>query len=189
MGTCLPQVLSTSKPTLNHRGRVISFAFLLMRLMSFTWPYPELIYVNRDFKELFSTCPPGLWLELELMYTGCFQLTLATKMNLCKLGKEEEAHGITENQPEGYDPHSRFYPHQWLKLKKTKDVCFSALNPGCAFWLTVMKSRPAPAHRMKRKSLPLSSWGQWVIRAQQTMCMLIIIPSSRRCVRLARRTE
>uniref|UniRef100_A0AAZ1XQ95 SMP-LTD domain-containing protein n=1 Tax=Oreochromis aureus TaxID=47969 RepID=A0AAZ1XQ95_OREAU len=51
MGTCLPHILSTSKPTLDSRG---------------------------------------LWLQLELVYTGCLQMTLETKMNLCKLGKEGE---------------------------------------------------------------------------------------------------
>ncbi|XP_061741167.1 testis-expressed protein 2-like [Nerophis ophidion] len=50
MGTCLPQILSISKPTLDRRG---------------------------------------LWLEVELKYTGCFQMTLQTKMNLCKMGREE----------------------------------------------------------------------------------------------------
>ncbi|KAM4531852.1 testis-expressed protein 2-like isoform 1-T1 [Odontesthes bonariensis] len=67
MGTCLPQVLSTSKPTLDRRG---------------------------------------LWLELELMYTGCLQMTLETKMNLCKLGKEgeDEAHNIPETQQVGSKP-------------------------------------------------------------------------------------
>uniref|UniRef100_A0AAY4BDB7 SMP-LTD domain-containing protein n=1 Tax=Denticeps clupeoides TaxID=299321 RepID=A0AAY4BDB7_9TELE len=49
MGTCMPQVLSTSRPTVNHRG---------------------------------------LWLELEVVYTGSLQMTLETKMNLCKLGRE-----------------------------------------------------------------------------------------------------
>uniref|UniRef100_A0A8C3AL42 SMP-LTD domain-containing protein n=1 Tax=Cyclopterus lumpus TaxID=8103 RepID=A0A8C3AL42_CYCLU len=59
MGTCLPQVLSTSTPTLDRRG---------------------------------------LWLELEVMYTGCLQMSLQTKMNLCKLGKdvEDEAHSVLE---------------------------------------------------------------------------------------------
>ncbi|KAF7652827.1 hypothetical protein LDENG_00091950 [Lucifuga dentata] len=56
MGTCLPQVLSTSKPSLDRRG---------------------------------------LWLELELFYTGCLQMTLKTKMNLCKLGKEGEDEGYS----------------------------------------------------------------------------------------------
>ncbi|XP_045895528.1 testis-expressed protein 2-like [Micropterus dolomieu] len=67
MGTCLPQFLSTSKPTLDCRG---------------------------------------LWLELELMYTGCLQMTLETKMNLCKLGKdgEDEVHSIPETQQVGSKP-------------------------------------------------------------------------------------
>ncbi|XP_070838142.1 testis-expressed protein 2-like [Chaetodon trifascialis] len=67
MGTCLPQVLSTSKPTLDRRG---------------------------------------LWLELELVYTGCLQMTLETKMNLCKLGKEgeDEAHSLPEAQQAGSKP-------------------------------------------------------------------------------------
>ncbi|XP_042361040.1 testis-expressed protein 2-like isoform X2 [Plectropomus leopardus] len=67
MGTCLPQVLSTSTPTLDRRG---------------------------------------LWLELEVVYTGCLQMTLETKMNLCKLGKEgeDEAHSILETQQVGSKP-------------------------------------------------------------------------------------
>ncbi|KAF3846419.1 hypothetical protein F7725_003497 [Dissostichus mawsoni] len=67
MGTCLPQVLSTSTPTLDRRG---------------------------------------LWLELEVVYTGCLQMTLETKMNLCKLGKdgEDEAHSVPETQPVGSKP-------------------------------------------------------------------------------------
>ncbi|XP_061892260.1 testis-expressed protein 2-like isoform X2 [Entelurus aequoreus] len=45
----------------------------------------------------------GLWLEVELRYTGCFQMTLQTKMNLCKLGKEEpeESQNILRAQQEG----------------------------------------------------------------------------------------
>ncbi|XP_059204697.1 testis-expressed protein 2-like [Centropristis striata] len=67
MGTCLPQVLSTSPPTLDRRG---------------------------------------LWLELEVVYTGCLQMTLETKMNLCKLGRdgEDEAHSVLETQHVGSKP-------------------------------------------------------------------------------------
>ncbi|CAJ1076521.1 testis-expressed protein 2-like [Xyrichtys novacula] len=67
MGSCLPQVLSTSKPTLDRRG---------------------------------------LWLELEVMYTGCLQMTLETKMNLYKLGKdgEDKAHSVPEMQQVGSKP-------------------------------------------------------------------------------------
>uniref|UniRef100_A0A8C6TK43 SMP-LTD domain-containing protein n=1 Tax=Neogobius melanostomus TaxID=47308 RepID=A0A8C6TK43_9GOBI len=56
MGTCLPQVISTSKPSLDRRG---------------------------------------LWLEMEVMYTGCLRMTLETKMNLCKLGKDGEVQAET----------------------------------------------------------------------------------------------
>lgn len=37
------------------------------------------------------------------MYTGGLQMTLETKMNLCKLGKdgEDEAHSVLENQQVG----------------------------------------------------------------------------------------
>lgn len=40
----------------------------------------------------------GMWLELEVVYTGCFQMTLETKMNLCKLGKDgdDDAHSVQE---------------------------------------------------------------------------------------------
>lgn len=50
-----------------------------------------------------SLCFQGLWLELEVMYTGCLQMTLETKMNLCKLGKdgEDEAHSVPETQQVG----------------------------------------------------------------------------------------
>ncbi|XP_005808814.2 testis-expressed protein 2-like [Xiphophorus maculatus] len=67
MGSCLPQVLTTSTPTLDRRG---------------------------------------LWLDVELVYTGCLQMTLETKMNLCKLGKEgeAEAHSIPENLQMGSKP-------------------------------------------------------------------------------------
>uniref|UniRef100_A0A096ME42 Testis-expressed sequence 2 protein-like n=1 Tax=Poecilia formosa TaxID=48698 RepID=A0A096ME42_POEFO len=67
MGSCLPQVLTTSTPALDRRG---------------------------------------LWLDLELVYTGCLQMTLETKMNLCKLGKEgeAEAHNIPENLQMGSKP-------------------------------------------------------------------------------------
>ncbi|XP_056436955.1 testis-expressed protein 2-like [Gadus chalcogrammus] len=67
MGTCLPEVLSTSKPSLDQRG---------------------------------------LWLELDVAYMGGLQMTLETKMNLCKLGKEgwAEADRIPETCQEGSKP-------------------------------------------------------------------------------------
>ena len=52
---------------------------------------------------LFLSPLPGLWLELEVVYAGCLQMTLETKMNLCKLGKESgaEAHRIPEARQVG----------------------------------------------------------------------------------------
>lgn len=42
----------------------------------------------------------GLWLELEVVYTGSLQMTLETKMDLCKLGRESvcEADCIPETR-------------------------------------------------------------------------------------------
>ena len=33
-------------------------------------------------------CVSGLWLELDIEYTGALQMTLETKINLTKLGKD-----------------------------------------------------------------------------------------------------
>ncbi|NXK55721.1 TEX2 protein, partial [Chauna torquata] len=52
MGTSIPSILSTSKPTINDQG---------------------------------------LWVDMEVTYSGSLQMTLETKMNLCKLGKEGAA--------------------------------------------------------------------------------------------------
>lgn len=37
--------------------------------------------------------PVGLWFDLEISYTGSFLMTLETKMNLARLGKEGETFG------------------------------------------------------------------------------------------------
>ncbi|XP_059179986.1 testis-expressed protein 2 [Centropristis striata] len=59
MGCSMPQITTTSRPEVNHRG---------------------------------------LWVELQLVYTGALQMTLQTKFNLSKLGKEggHEADCTTE---------------------------------------------------------------------------------------------
>lgn len=36
---------------------------------------------------------PGLWFDLEVSYTGSFLMTLETKLNLARLGKEDEGLG------------------------------------------------------------------------------------------------
>ncbi|XP_078273800.1 testis-expressed protein 2 isoform X2 [Rhinoraja longicauda] len=38
--------------------------------------------------------PRGLWVDLEMTYNGALQMTLETKMNLCKLGKEFLPEGV-----------------------------------------------------------------------------------------------
>ncbi|KAM6379170.1 testis-expressed protein 2-like isoform 2-T2 [Pluvialis apricaria] len=48
----------------------------------------------------------GLWVDMEVTYSGSLQMTLETKMNLCKLGKESTAEesGPAEAQGEGARP-------------------------------------------------------------------------------------
>ncbi|XP_054624406.1 testis-expressed protein 2 isoform X2 [Dunckerocampus dactyliophorus] len=60
MGCSMPQITSTSRPEVNHRG---------------------------------------LWVELQLAYNGTLQMTLQTKFNLSKLGKEggQDTDWLTEN--------------------------------------------------------------------------------------------
>lgn len=56
-------------------------------------------------------------------------------------------------------------------------LCFTALSPGCVFWLIAMKSHPVQARLMKRKSLHLSPKDLWGIRAQwqQLMGKLVFV--------------
>lgn len=35
--------------------------------------------------------PAGLWFDLDVSYSGSFLMTLETKMNLIRLGKEDES--------------------------------------------------------------------------------------------------
>ncbi|NXI35895.1 TEX2 protein, partial [Galbula dea] len=48
----------------------------------------------------------GLWVDMEVTYSGSLQMTLETKMNLCKLGKESTAEesGLAEAGGEGARP-------------------------------------------------------------------------------------
>lgn len=43
-------------------------------------------------------CALGLWFDLEVCYTGSFLMTLETKLNLARLGKEGE--GLREQGKE-----------------------------------------------------------------------------------------
>lgn len=42
---------------------------------------------------VFLSHHPGLWFDLEVSYTGSFLMTLETKLNLARLGKEGEGLG------------------------------------------------------------------------------------------------
>lgn len=56
--------------------------------------------------DTFALPPAGLWVELQLVYTGALQMTLQTKFNLSKLGKDgaQDTHCMTES------PSSRSVP-------------------------------------------------------------------------------
>ncbi|XP_077415275.1 testis-expressed protein 2-like isoform X2 [Vanacampus margaritifer] len=71
------------------------------KLLKFKLKYlmSELALVDLDigtrFPQILNISKPtldhrGLWLDLELMYTGSFQMTLQTKMNLSKMGKDDQ---------------------------------------------------------------------------------------------------
>uniref|UniRef100_A0A673HD79 Testis-expressed sequence 2 protein-like n=1 Tax=Sinocyclocheilus rhinocerous TaxID=307959 RepID=A0A673HD79_9TELE len=67
MGISIPKILSSSNPSVDHRG---------------------------------------LWFDLEISYNGSFLMTLETKMNLTRLGKEGE--GLGEQGKEGTRPRTYF---------------------------------------------------------------------------------
>lgn len=91
----------------------LSISLSLLCLMSLlVWahhlcPYQINIGILNALPTIFYRCTLasllGLWLELEVMYTGCLQMTLETKMNLCRLGKDGEvqAESVQETQQIG----------------------------------------------------------------------------------------
>lgn len=61
--------------------------------------YPQINHIPHSFTSfIFSQInilttalsPAGLWFDLEISYSGSFLMTLETKMNLIRLGKEGE---------------------------------------------------------------------------------------------------
>lgn len=48
-----------------------------------------------------TVCPSGLWFDLEISYSGSFLMTLETKMNLIRLGKEGESVRVGEFGKDG----------------------------------------------------------------------------------------
>lgn len=45
--------------------------------------------------------PTGLWFDLDVSYSGSFLMTLETKMNLIRLGKEDESSRLGEVGKDG----------------------------------------------------------------------------------------
>lgn len=45
--------------------------------------------------------PAGLWFDLDVSYSGSFLMTLETKMNLIRLGKEDESSRVGEVGKDG----------------------------------------------------------------------------------------
>nr|XP_029541405.1 testis-expressed protein 2-like [Oncorhynchus nerka] len=104
MGSCLPQITSASRPVVNSRGecQLKSSLFLftlpdVSAMMTGAGCFPDHVCVVCACVSVcvcvlafahMCVCSPGLWLELEVVYTGALQMTLETKINLSKLGKE-----------------------------------------------------------------------------------------------------
>lgn len=50
---------------------------------------------------LTTLCPSGLWFDLDVSYSGSFLMTLETKMNLIRLGREGEGLRVGEYGKDG----------------------------------------------------------------------------------------
>ncbi|EHB10789.1 Testis-expressed sequence 2 protein [Heterocephalus glaber] len=66
MGVAVPKILQAFKPYVDHQG----------------------VSAGQNESQLWTSTPQGLWIDLEMSYNGSFLMTLETKMNLAKLGKE-----------------------------------------------------------------------------------------------------
>ncbi|KAJ8283674.1 hypothetical protein COCON_G00025240 [Conger conger] len=60
---------------------------------------PKILHASKP-----SVDHQGLWFDLEISYTGSFLMTLETKMNLARLGKEGEGLRFGEPGKDGYRP-------------------------------------------------------------------------------------
>lgn len=57
---------------------------------------------NRDSPfPVITLLPTGLWFSLDVSYSGSFLMTLETKMNLIRLGKEDESSRLGECGKDG----------------------------------------------------------------------------------------
>lgn len=74
--------------------------------------------------ESFALPPVGLWVELQLVYTGALQMTLQTKFNLSKLGKEggQDMDCTTENANPRSVLHTRYTHTENSRSTKQCDI-------------------------------------------------------------------
>lgn len=113
MGTSIPSILSASKPTINDRGKnPVEQQEHQGWLHSGCYQGASLDPKQGGFsRHMSSHCgtdggslplsSAGLWVDMEVTYSGSLQMTLETKMNLCKLRKEGAAEDSGQVEPCG----------------------------------------------------------------------------------------
>lgn len=62
-----------------------------LQVLHFAVSYLTFFPLISTFLVIFFFFPSGLWFDLEMTYSGSFLMTLETKMNLIRLGKEGES--------------------------------------------------------------------------------------------------
>lgn len=62
-----------------------------LQVLHFAVSYLTFFSLISTFLVIFFFFPSGLWFDLEMTYSGSFLMTLETKMNLIRLGKEGES--------------------------------------------------------------------------------------------------
>ncbi|PWA16156.1 hypothetical protein CCH79_00019434 [Gambusia affinis] len=95
MGCSMPHIVASSRPEVNHRGQ-----------LSLQLPAQKMLTLSCPGVELLCAPPAGLWVELQLVYTGNLQMTLQTKFNLSKLGRESREETV-QSGPEAGGPSCR----------------------------------------------------------------------------------
>lgn len=60
-------------------------------ILHFAVSYLTFFFPHIDLPSNLFFFPSGLWFDLEMTYSGSFLMTLETKMNLIRLGKEGES--------------------------------------------------------------------------------------------------
>lgn len=73
--------------------------------------------------------PAGLWFDLDVSYSGSFLMTLETKMNLIRLGKEDESSRVGEVGKDGWVAARPFNQSAALLLLPPDTWPLSQLDP------------------------------------------------------------